>query len=217
MTFASRFPTGACVSIIGANGAGKTTTLSVITGLTPPSSGRVLLDGSPINGLLAHSIVRLGVSLVPEGRRIVSDMTVEDNLLVGAYTRTDQEIRGDMDRLYGRFPRLKERARQFAGSLSGGEQQMLAVGRALMARPKVLLLDEPSMGLAPQVTNEIFDVIREINQAGTTVLLVEQNVRKTMSLCGYGYLLEMGRVVFEGDREALLSTPQVLSAYLGAA
>ena len=207
---------GACVSIIGANGAGKTTTLSVICGLISATAGTVMLQGEDVTNLPAHAIVKRGVSLVPEGRRIVSNMTVEDNLLVGAYTRTDRAIRDVLDKIYQRFPRLKERSAQYAGSLSGGEQQMLAIGRALMARPKVLLLDEPSMGLAPQIVNSIFDIIREINQSGTTVLLVEQNARKAMAVCTYGYVMEMGRIVFEGERDLLASSPQVVSAYLGA-
>ncbi|WP_428678179.1 ABC transporter ATP-binding protein [Reyranella sp.] len=207
---------GACVSIIGANGAGKTTTLSVICGLISATAGTVMLQGEDVTNLPAHAIVKRGVSLVPEGRRIVSNMTVEDNLLVGAYTRTDRAVRDDLDKIYQRFPRLKERSAQYAGSLSGGEQQMLAIGRALMARPKVLLLDEPSMGLAPQIVNSIFDIIREINQSGTTVLLVEQNARKAMAVCTYGYVMEMGRIVFEGERDLLANSPQVVSAYLGA-
>jgi branched-chain amino acid transport system ATP-binding protein len=210
-------PAGACVCLVGANGAGKTTTLSAICGLVPVTSGEILLEGSAIGGLRADNIVRRGVSMVPEGRRVVANMSVEDNLLVGAYTRHDDQIGRDLEAVYRRFGRLRERRLQYAGSMSGGEQQMLAIGRALMARPKLLLLDEPSMGLAPQIVNDIFRTIREINDAGTTVLLVEQNVKKALSIASYGYVLESGRIDFEGKADALREAPQIVEAYLGVA
>jgi branched-chain amino acid transport system ATP-binding protein len=208
--------TGACVCLVGANGAGKTTTLSAICGLVPVTSGEIILEGNEISGLRADSIVRRGVSMVPEGRRVVANMSVEDNLLVGAYTRRDDQIGKDLEAVYRRFGRLRERRSQYAGSMSGGEQQMLAIGRALMARPKLLLLDEPSMGLAPQVVNDIFRTIREINEAGTTVLLVEQNVKKALGIASYGYVLESGRIDFEGKAAALRESSQIVEAYLGA-
>ncbi|MET0445413.1 MAG: ABC transporter ATP-binding protein [Pseudorhodoplanes sp.] len=209
-------PTGSCVCLIGANGAGKTTTLSAICGLVTASSGEILLEGEDIRRSAADVIVQRGVSLVPEGRRVVSNMTVEDNLLVGAYTRRDARIGADLESVYQRFSRLRERRKQFAGQMSGGEQQMLAIGRALMARPKLLLLDEPSMGLAPQIVNDIFRTIRDINDAGTTVLLVEQNARKALSIASYGYVLESGRIDAEGRASELLNSPQIVASYLGA-
>ncbi|MDB5579439.1 MAG: transporter ATP-binding protein [Bradyrhizobium sp.] len=209
-------PTGACVCLIGANGAGKTTTLSVICGLVPASSGEILLEGSEISRRAVDIIVRRGVSLVPEGRRVVANMTVEDNLLVGAYTRRDDKVEADIEAVYQRFGRLRERRKQYAGQMSGGEQQMLAIGRALMARPKLLLLDEPSMGLAPQIVNDIFRTIREINETGTTVLLVEQNAKKALSVATYGYVLETGKISFEGSAGDLLQSAQIVEAYLGA-
>lgn len=210
-------PTGGCVCLVGANGAGKTTTLSAICGLLPVTSGEIVLEGNVISGLKAHEIVKRGVSLVPEGRRIVANMTVEDNLLVGAYTRRDGQVDADLESVYRRFGRLRERRSQYAGSMSGGEQQMLAIGRALMSRPRLLLLDEPSMGLAPQIVNDIFRTVREINEAGTTVLLVEQNVKKALSIASYGYVLESGRVDFEGEAGVLARSPQIVEAYLGSA
>jgi branched-chain amino acid transport system ATP-binding protein len=210
-------PTGACVCLIGANGAGKTTTLSAICGLVPASSGEILLQGEEIRRVAVDAIVKRGVSLVPEGRRVVANMTVEDNLLVGAYTRRDDKVEADIEAVYKRFSRLRERRKQYAGQMSGGEQQMLAIGRALMARPKLLLLDEPSMGLAPQIVNDIFRTIREINESGTTVLLVEQNAKKALSVATYGYVLETGRISFEGRAAELLNSSQIVEAYLGAA
>ncbi|MET0875709.1 MAG: ABC transporter ATP-binding protein [Tardiphaga sp.] len=210
-------PTGACVCLIGANGAGKTTTLSAICGLVQASSGEILLEGEEIRRVAVDTIVKRGVSLVPEGRRVVANMTVEDNLLVGAYTRRDDKVGADLEAVYQRFARLRERRRQYAGQMSGGEQQMLAIGRALMARPKLLLLDEPSMGLAPQIVNDIFRTIREINEIGTTVLLVEQNAKKALSVASYGYVLETGRINFEGSSGELLKSAQIVEAYLGAA
>jgi branched-chain amino acid transport system ATP-binding protein len=208
-------PTGSCVCLIGANGAGKTTTLSAICDLVPPSSGEILLEGENIARIATDAIVKRGVSLVPEGRRVVSNMSVEDNLLVGAFTRRDDKVGADLERIYQRFSRLRERRKQFAGQMSGGEQQMLAIGRALMARPKLLLLDEPSMGLAPQIVNDIFRTIREINEGGTTVLLVEQNARKALSVATYGYVLEAGKINSEGSASALVKSPQIVAAYLG--
>jgi branched-chain amino acid transport system ATP-binding protein len=207
---------GTCVCLIGANGAGKTTTLLTICGLVRAFSGHILLDGIDRTGAAAEDIVRAGVSLVPEGRRVIANMSVEDNLLVGAYIRTDSEaIMGDLHAAYKRFPRLEERKRQHAGTLSGGEQQMLAIARALMARPKLLLLDEPSMGLAPQVVNEIFQTIREINQKGTTILLVEQNARKALSVAEYGYVMEKGQIKLSGSTNELRTMDSVREAYLG--
>ena len=210
-------PTGACVCLIGANGAGKTTTLSAICGLVPASSGEILLEGDEISRIRVDTIVRRGVSMVPEGRRVVANMSVEDNLLVGAYTRRDNEVGMDLEAVYQRFGRLRERRKQYAGSMSGGEQQMLAIGRALMARPKLLLLDEPSMGLAPQIVNDIFRTISEINETGTTVLLVEQNAKKALSVATYGYVLELGRINLKAARSDLLKSSQIVEAYLGAA
>ena len=206
---------GACVTLIGSNGAGKTTTLSAICGLIRISSGEILVNGFAVGRHSTDSIVRAGVSLVPEGRRVVATMSVEDNLLVGAYSRKDAHVRNDLFQILDRFPRLLERRTQLAGSLSGGEQQILAIGRALMARPRLLLLDEPSMGLAPQMINEIFAIIREINRSGTTVLLVEQNAKKALSISDYGYVLENGAITFQGTAAKLLTAPQVVDAYLG--
>ena len=209
-------PAGACVCLIGANGAGKTTTLLTICGLVRAFSGTVRIEGRDMTARPADKIVRAGVSLVPEGRRVVASMSVEDNLKVGAYVRgSDPAIADDMELIYARFPRLKERRFQYAGSLSGGEQQMLAMGRALMARPKLLLLDEPSMGLAPHVVNDIFATIADINAKGTTVLLVEQNARKALSVASYGYVMEHGRIIFADTAAALARDPRVIAAYLG--
>lgn len=209
-------PEGACVCLIGANGAGKTTTLLTICGLVRPFSGHVLIDGKDMTGQPADRAVRAGVSLVPEGRRVVASMSVEDNLRVGAYVRgSDPQIAADIDAIYQRFPRLFERRMQYAGSLSGGEQQMLAMGRALMARPKLLLMDEPSMGLAPHVVSDIFNTIREINRQGTSVLLVEQNARKALGVADFGYVMEHGRIVFGGCASDLLNDQRVRNAYLG--
>jgi len=211
-------PAGTCVCLIGANGAGKTTTLLTICGLVRPFKGSIEIDGVDYTQTPAHRIVRAGVSLVPEGRRVITNMSVEDNLLVGAYVRNDSaNVAADMKSVYDRFPLLLERRSQYAGSLSGGEQQMLAIGRALMARPRLLLLDEPSMGLSPHVVNEIFATIREINQRGTTVLLVEQNARKALSIADFGYVLEKGHVRVSGTSQTLRSADGVRDAYLGTA
>jgi branched-chain amino acid transport system ATP-binding protein len=206
---------GEIVCLIGANGAGKTTTLRTISSLLRPAEGAVFYEGQRIDLLAAHDVVRHGVAHAPEGRRIFPRMTVRENLDMGAFVRRDTEQSADMDRVFELFPILSERARQAAGTLSGGEQQMLAIGRALMAKPKLLLLDEPSMGLAPIVVQRIFDTIREINQLGTTILLVEQNAAQALSLANRGYVIETGRIVLENDAEALLADEQVRKAYLG--
>jgi branched-chain amino acid transport system ATP-binding protein len=206
---------GEIVTLIGANGAGKTTTLRAISGLTPASAGEVRLRGENITRLQAEDIVPKGIGHAPEGRRIFARMTVRENLDLGAYIRRDGETRGDMERVFTLFPRLKERQGQLAGTLSGGEQQMLCIGRALMSRPKVLLLDEPSLGLAPLMVDTIFKVIRDINQEGTTILLIEQNALKALGVAARGYVLETGRIVKEGPSKVLLESPDVQRAYLG--
>ena len=206
---------GEIVTLIGANGAGKTTTLRAISGLTPARAGHVRLRSEDVTHLQAEDIVAKGVGHAPEGRRIFSRMSVMENLSLGAYIRRDGATRADLDRVFTLFPRLKERQRQLGGTLSGGEQQMLCIGRALMSRPKVLLLDEPSLGLAPLMVDTIFQVIRDINQEGTTVLLVEQNALKALSTAHRGYVLETGRIVKEGTSRGLMDSPDVQSAYLG--
>ena len=206
---------GEIVTLIGANGAGKTTTLRAISGLTPASAGAVRLRGQDITHLQAEDIVPKGIGHAPEGRRIFARMTVRENLDLGAYIRRDGETRHDMERVYTLFPRLKERQGQLAGTLSGGEQQMLCIGRALMSRPKVLLLDEPSLGLAPLMVDTIFQVIREINSEGTTILLIEQNALKALGVAARGYVLETGRIVKEGPSKQLMESPDVQKAYLG--
>jgi branched-chain amino acid transport system ATP-binding protein len=207
---------GEIVSLIGANGAGKTTTLRTVSGLLRPGEGAIFYEGQRIDLLPAHEIVGLGVAQSPEGRRIFPRMSVRENLDMGAFIRRDPAgQREDMDRIMDLFPILKERARQAAGTLSGGEQQMLAMGRALMARPRLLLLDEPSMGLAPIVVQTIFDTIRDINDQGMTVLLVEQNAAQALSLAHRGYVIETGRIVLEDEARALLENEQVRKAYLG--
>ena len=207
---------GEIVTLIGANGAGKSTTLNTICGLLHPRSGTVHLDGEPIHELRAHEIVMRGVAQAPEGRRVFGRLNVTENLEMGAYARKDKEgIKRDMDQVFTLFPRLKERARQLAGTLSGGEQQMLAIGRALMPNPRLLLLDEPSMGLAPILVEAIFDTIRQINALGTTVLLVEQNALIALSVAGRGYVLETGTIVIQDTAAALLQNEDVRKAYLG--
>ncbi len=205
---------GEVLTLIGANGAGKTTTLRTICGLLQPRSGSITLEGQRIDRLPAHKIVSLGLSMSPEGRRIFGRMTVRENLEMGAFTRKDS-IAQDLERVFTLFPRLKERLPQKGGTLSGGEQQMLAIGRALMARPKLLLLDEPSLGLAPLMVAQIFSIIREINAAGTTVLLVEQNAHQALGVAHRAYVLETGRVTLEGPAAELAQNPQVKAAYLG--
>ncbi|TMC66250.1 MAG: ABC transporter ATP-binding protein [Chloroflexota bacterium] len=206
---------GEIVTLIGANGAGKTTTLRAISGLTPASSGSIRIRGQDITRTQAEDIVTKGIGHAPEGRRIFARMSVRENLDLGAYIRRDGETRSDMERIYTLFPRLKERQAQLAGTLSGGEQQMLCIGRAMMSRPKVLLLDEPSLGLAPLMVDTIFQVIREINAEGTTILLIEQNALKALGVAARGYVLETGRIVKEGPSKQLMESPDVQKAYLG--
>jgi branched-chain amino acid transport system ATP-binding protein len=206
---------GEIVALIGANGAGKTTILNTISNIVPSVSGRVMYLGKDITKVQPHDIVTLGISQVPEGRRVFAKMSVLENLEMGAYTRNDKEIGSDMEKIFQRFPRLNERKKQAAKTLSGGEQQMLAMGRALMSRPKLLLLDEPSMGLAPMLVEQIFEIIQEINKSGTTILLVEQNANMALSIAHRAYVLETGEVVLQGDAKELASNPEVRKAYLG--
>jgi branched-chain amino acid transport system ATP-binding protein len=207
---------GETVTLIGSNGAGKTTTLRTISGLNRPARGRVRLRGTDIAGLSPDRVVMRGIGHAPEGRRVFGRMSVRDNLFLGAYVRKDAAgIRSDEERVFNFFPRLRERRNQIAGTLSGGEQQMLAIGRALMSRPKILLLDEPSLGLAPILVDTIFQVIREINSQGTTILLIEQNAAKALQVANRGYVLETGRIVQEGTAKSLLESPDVQRAYLG--
>ena len=209
-------PAGGVVAILGANGAGKTTLMKTIAGVLRPRSGTVSFLGEEITGLPSHRIVRRGISLVPEGRAILSRMTVRENLEMGAFTRSDAKAAGrDMDLVMERFPVLKERAGQLAGSLSGGEQQMLAIARALMSAPKLLLLDEPTLGLAPLVVADIFAIIREINATGTTILLVEQNVRQALKDSSYAYVFETGKIALSGPSRELLQEPRIKASYLG--
>ena len=207
---------GEIVTLIGANGAGKSTTLRTISGLLKPKTGEIKFLGKNIAGMPAHKIVREGISQVPEGRRIFAEMTVLENLELGAFTRNDtEEIQNDFKMVFKRFPRLEERKLQPAGTLSGGEQQMLAMGRALMSRPKLLLLDEPSMGLAPLLIKEIFSIIIDINKTGTTVLLVEQNANMALSIANRAYVLETGRITISGDAKELAASEEIRKAYLG--
>lgn len=207
---------GEVIALIGANGAGKTTILHTITGLLAPKNGSVVFEGKELTKMPAHKIVSLGMAHVPEGRRVFADLSVYENLRMGAYTRKDRnEIEETMEKVYQRFPRLKERRKQMAGTLSGGEQQMLAMGRALMSKPKILLMDEPSMGLSPIMVNEIFSIIQEVSDSGTTVLLVEQNAKKALSIADRGYVLETGNIVLEGKASDLLNNDSIKKAYLG--
>ena len=209
-------PEGKIVTLIGANGAGKSTTMKTIMGVMKPVAGEVIFKGENISGKKTHRIVKRGLVLVPEGRQILQNMTVRENLEMGAFQRKDEkEIAEDLTKVFERFPRLFERQTQLGGTLSGGEQQMLAIGRAMMARPEVMLLDEPSMGLAPLVVQQIFDVIKDINKMGTTVLLVEQNARKALQIADYAYVMETGRIVMEGPAQEVASNPDVMAAYLG--
>jgi len=209
-------PEGKIVSLIGANGAGKSTTMRTIMGLVKAREGSISFLNQDLTKLKTHEIVKAGISLVPEGRQILQDMTVYENLEMGAYIRKDKAgIEEDIKKVFKRFPILDERSYQLGGTLSGGQQQMLAIGRALMARPKLLLLDEPSMGLAPLVVNEIFEVIKEISQEGTTVLVVEQNVRQALKIADYAYVLETGKMVLDGSAEDVRHDPRVMEAYLG--
>lgn len=207
---------GEIVTLIGANGAGKTSTLRAISGLEKCKSGSITFKGNDINKVPVHKVVGLGLSHVPEGRKIFGNLTVLENLELGAYLRKDKKgIKEDMDNIFKKFPRLKERIKQQAGTLSGGEQQMLAIGRALMNRPEMLILDEPSMGLAPIIIKEIFNIIVEINKAGTTILLVEQNANMALSIADRAYVLETGKIVIQGNAKDLLSDDSIRSAYLG--
>ena len=207
---------GELVTLIGANGAGKTTTLKALAGLLAPAGGRVTYEGADITGVPAHALVGRGLALVPEGRGVFPRLTIEENLLMGAYRRRDTaDIRNDVARGYALFPRLKERRSQLAGTLSGGEQQMLAIARALMSRPRLLLLDEPSMGLAPIMVQKIFETIRQVSAEGTTLLLVEQNAKVALEISDRGYVMESGRIVLSGPARDLLGNEQVRHAYLG--
>jgi branched-chain amino acid transport system ATP-binding protein len=206
---------GECVTLIGSNGAGKSTTLRSISGLTPAREGQVVFEGKEITRTAPQDIVRLGISQSPEGRKCFSRMSVRENLDMGAYLRRDKDVGQDLDRVFDLFPRLQERERQKAGTMSGGEQQMLAIGRALMARPRLLLLDEPSMGISPILTERIYDTIAEINRQGTTILLVEQNANFALGVSQRGYVLETGKVVLSNESAALKEDPEVQKAYLG--
>ena len=206
---------GELVSLIGANGAGKTTTLKAVTGIQPVKDGDVRFLGKSIAGQGAWNLVKQGLVMVPEGRGTFTRMTITENLLMGAHVRHDNEIEADIDKVFATFPRLKERATQLAGTMSGGEQQMLAMGRALMARPKVLLLDEPSMGLSPIMVDKIFEMIESIHKQGTTVLLVEQNASRALGIANRGYVMESGEVTMDGEAQTLLNDPKVRAAYLG--
>ena len=207
---------GEVIALIGANGAGKTTTLQTLTGILSPKSGSIVFEGKDLTRTPAHKIVEMGMAHVPEGRRVFADMSVYENLLLGAYTRKDKaEIAESLASVYKRFPRLEERKGQRAGTLSGGEQQMLAMGRALMSRPRIILMDEPSMGLSPIFVDEIFGIIREVSESGTTVLLVEQNAKKALSIADRAYVLETGSITMDGKAEDLLNDEAVQKAYLG--
>ncbi len=207
-------PDGSIVTLVGANGAGKSTTLRSIVGLVKAKSGSITLDGEELLGQNTTDIVAKGITLVPEGRKVFPDMTVLENLKIGAYLRKDS-LKDDIDHVYDLFPRLKERSWQAAGTLSGGEQQMLAVGRALMSKPKLIMMDEPSLGLAPIIVQGIFDIIREINKQGTTVLLIEQNANMALKTANYGYVMETGRISLEGPGQELLANERVKELYLG--
>ena len=207
---------GEVIALIGANGAGKTTILHTVTGLIAPKKGSILFEGQDITKVPAHKIVSMGLAHVPEGRRVFAQLSVYDNLKMGAYTRKDKnEIEESLEMVYKRFPRLEERKNQMAGTLSGGEQQMLAMGRALMSKPKIILMDEPSMGLSPIFVNEIFDIIQEVSASGTTVLLVEQNAKKALSIADRAYVLETGNIALEGDAKVLMNDDSIKKAYLG--
>jgi len=207
---------GEIIALIGANGAGKTTILRTISGLISAKHGEIIYNGVDLQKIHPHKIVSMGLAHVPEGRRVFSQLTVYENLLMGAYTRTDKnKVEETLQQIYKRFPRLKERRNQLAGTLSGGEQQMLAMGRALMSKPKIILMDEPSMGLSPILVEEVFDIIKSINQSGTTVLLVEQNAKKALAIANRAYVLETGNIVLEGDARELMNNELVKKAYLG--
>ncbi len=207
---------GEVIALIGANGAGKTTILHTVTGLIQQTAGTIEFEGQDISKVPAHKIVGMGMAHVPEGRRVFAQMSVYDNLMMGAFTRKDKnEISQTLEMIYKRFPRLEERKSQLAGTLSGGEQQMLAMGRALMSKPKIILMDEPSMGLSPIFVNEIFDIIKSVSAAGTTVLLVEQNAKKALEIANRAYVLETGNIILDGDAHMLMNDDRVKKAYLG--
>ena len=207
---------GEVIALIGANGAGKTTILHTVTGLINQKAGKIEFEGKDISHIPAYKIVAEGMAHVPEGRRVFAELSVYDNLMIGAYTRKDKkEIAETLAMVYKRFPRLEERKKQMAGTLSGGEQQMLAMGRALMSKPKIILMDEPSMGLSPIFVNEIFDIIKAVSASGTTVLLVEQNAKKALSIADRAYVLETGKIILEGDAKVLMNDERVKKAYLG--
>ena len=206
---------GSFVTLIGANGAGKTTTLRAIMGLVGVKEGRIIFDGKDITDLPTHERVKKGLVLVPEGRRVFANLTVEENLVMGGFFLDEEERRRRMEKIYGIFPRLKERKWQEAGTLSGGEQQMLAIGRAMMASPKLLMLDEPSLGLAPKVVHDVFEIIREIHDSGTTILLVEQNAHMALAYSDYAYVLDTGKIILEGPSKMLEKNEMVIEAYLG--
>lgn len=206
---------GEVVTLIGANGAGKSTTLNTVAGLLKPRSGSITFDGKSLSSIPAYKIISLGMALCPEGRRIFQQMTVRENLEMGGYTRPAAEIDGSLENVFSRFPRLKEREKQIAGTLSGGEQQMLAMGRALMSKPKLLMLDEPSMGLAPILVEQIFDIVSELHEAGTTILLVEQNAQMALSIADRAYVLGTGKISMQGDAAEVLADGRVRAAYLG--
>ena len=206
---------GKIVTLLGANGAGKSTTMKTIAGLLKPKEGTIEFQGRDVTGLRPDQLLKLGIALVPEGRAILSTMTVLENLEMGAYQRKDSEIHADIEGVMDRFPILRERRSQLAGTLSGGQQQMLAIARALLSKPKVLLLDEPSMGLAPKIVADIFKIIKEINEAGTTVLLVEQNAKQALRIADYGFVMETGKIIIEGKADQLLQDPRIVEAYLG--
>ena len=207
---------GEIVTLIGANGAGKSTTLNTIAGLLKPRAGTIAFAGMPVDGVAANKMVYKGLSLCPEGRRIFQQMTVKENLEMGAFSRPNEETAQSMEQVYSFFPRLKEREKQVAGTLSGGEQQMLAMGRALMSKPRLMMLDEPSMGLAPILVEQIFEIIRDMNAAGTTILLVEQNAQMALSVANRAYVMETGRITMEGDAHRLMNDDNVRKAYLGS-
>lgn len=207
---------GEIIALIGANGAGKTTTLQTVTGMLPAANGSIILDGKDITKTPAHKLVSAGMAHVPEGRRVFAQLSVYSNLMLGAYSRKDKDgIQETLEKVYKRFPRLEERKNQMAGTLSGGEQQMLAMGRALMSNPQIILMDEPSMGLSPILVSEIFDIIKSINENGTTVLLVEQNAKKALSIADRAYVLETGKIVMEGSAADMMNDDSIKKAYLG--
>ena len=211
-----RVPQGQIVALVGGNGNGKSTTLRAVAGLNPAESGEIVFEGRPIHRLPAHKRVPLGLSLVPEGRRLFPRLSVRRNLELGAFTRNDREgIARDVDRMFGEFPILAERAAQLAGTMSGGEQQMLAIARGLMARPRLLMLDEPTWGIAPKFVSKVMDVIQKVNASGVSILLVEQNLHKTLAIAHHGYVIQTGRIVLEGDGRSLLADENVRKAYLG--